>query len=183
MPTLRPFRDYDEHDVINLFSFSGTIPVTKGTFVRPVGSGWVVSQTNTQFLGSIGATYTNTVSLRYGVQPQVAVAGSGQPTIGCLLYDVRETDENGELLKYNPQKAAAMEVTLSGQASPILTRGLVLYSGLINGTTFTAGDTLYVSGAGLLSNNNQNSINSSIVGTLLSIPDQNNWSLVKINVQ
>ena len=34
MPTLRPFRDYDEHDVVNLFKYSGTIPVNKGTVVK-----------------------------------------------------------------------------------------------------------------------------------------------------
>ncbi len=184
MPTLRPFRDYDEHDVINLFSFSGTLPLNKGTFVRPVGSGWVSSQTNVQNLGAVGQAYQNVYSFRYGVQTQVGLAATGQTTIGCTLYDIREQDENGEYLKYNPRKAAEMEVILSGQAVPILTRGIVLYSGTSASVAgWVAGDTLYVSGAGLLCNSSLNQVPGSTVGTCLSIPDQKNWALIKINCQ
>ena len=42
MPTLRPFRDYDEHDVINLFSWSGAVPAYKGTMVK-IASNFVYS--------------------------------------------------------------------------------------------------------------------------------------------
>ena len=41
MPTLRPLRDYDEHDVINLFSWSGAVPAYKGTLVKMTISGYV----------------------------------------------------------------------------------------------------------------------------------------------
>ena len=45
MPTLRPFRDYDEHDVINLFSWSGAVPAYKGTMVKIASpSGFVASE-------------------------------------------------------------------------------------------------------------------------------------------
>ena len=39
---LRPFRDYDEHDVINLFTLSGDIThgVTKGHLVHVPESGY-----------------------------------------------------------------------------------------------------------------------------------------------
>ena len=30
---IKPFRDYDEHDVVNLFAFSGAATADKGTFV------------------------------------------------------------------------------------------------------------------------------------------------------
>ena len=94
MPNLRPFRVVDEHDVVNLFKFSGTIPATKGTMVKIV-SGWDNDQ-ELQLLGSPGASYNNTVSQRYGVQAQIAAcAGSGDAAVGLLLYDVREVDENG----------------------------------------------------------------------------------------
>ena len=49
--------------------------------------------------------------------------------LGMLLYDVREDDENGEKLIFNPRKAAENDYVISGQAVPILTRGIVLYSG------------------------------------------------------
>jgi hypothetical protein len=48
-----------------------------------------------------------------------------------LLKDVRRYDENGEQLVFNPRKAAEMDVILSGQAAPILTKGLVLVNGIV----------------------------------------------------
>ena len=40
MPNLLPFRDYDEHDVINLFAYDGT-SVNKGTLVKvKSANGW-----------------------------------------------------------------------------------------------------------------------------------------------
>jgi len=42
---LRPFRDYDEHDVLNLFSYdttnlsAGSINITKGSLVK-IATGW-----------------------------------------------------------------------------------------------------------------------------------------------
>ena len=43
MANLKAFRQYDEHDVINLFSPSGAdtpIPLNKGTLVSVTGNGW-----------------------------------------------------------------------------------------------------------------------------------------------
>ena len=45
MPTLLPFRDYDEHDVINLFAWDGAVPATKGTIVKIKGDGWQAGAT------------------------------------------------------------------------------------------------------------------------------------------
>ena len=42
MPNLKPYRDYDESNVVNLFTFTGvslTSIVSKGTFVTAIGSG------------------------------------------------------------------------------------------------------------------------------------------------
>ena len=44
MPTLRPLQDYDPHDVINFFSWSGAVPAYKGTMVKIASpSGFVAS--------------------------------------------------------------------------------------------------------------------------------------------
>ena len=151
---LLPFRDYDEHEVINLFKFSGTIPVDQGAIVS-IKNGWTQSQ-NTELLGAVGKSYTNTVSDRYGVTASVQLAGTGDANpLGMLLHSVKEEDENGEKLIYNPRKVAEMEVALSGQAVPIVSRGVFLYSGsTINGQTVTAGQKLYSDANGLLTTGN-----------------------------
>ena len=39
MPKLRPFRDYDEKDVINYYTLSGgTLPLNNGTLVKIEGT-------------------------------------------------------------------------------------------------------------------------------------------------
>ncbi len=67
MPNLRPFRDYSEHDVINIFSC--TTSATKGTLVKPVrswkdSSGTELSSAGPLKLGSssAGASYSNVVA-------------------------------------------------------------------------------------------------------------------------
>ena len=107
MPTLRPYRDYDEKDVINVASFSGTLPATKGTLVK-FQQGFVATDEPVEMLGSVGQSYANTVSQRYGAYAKVAATTAGESAVGLLLMDVRETDENGEALKFNPRKAAEM---------------------------------------------------------------------------
>ena len=143
---LRPFRDYDEHDVVNLFAYSGDVsnPVYKGLVVKVMAPGFDIgtstNSTPNTLLGSVGASFANTVSERYGVSAKVTSATSGDAVLGLTLLDIRETDENGEKLAFNPRKAAEMNVVISGQAVPVLTKGLVLYSG----ATVTANHVAYV---------------------------------------
>jgi hypothetical protein len=133
--TLRPFRDYDEKDVLNFASITGTdLPVNKGTLVK-LARGLQTDQEPLEMLGNYGDfSVSNTVLQRYGVIPKVQVSNAGENPLGMTLFDVRETDENGELLKYRPRKAAEMEAVLSGQAIPLVTRGIFQYSGGASGT-------------------------------------------------
>jgi len=181
MPTLLPFRSYSEHDVINIFAYSGTLPVNKGTLVKPVASGWRTDELDTEFLGSPGAAFGNTVSQRYGTIPRVTAAGTGESVVGMLLYDVKETDENGEKLIFNPRKAAEMQVALSGQTVPIVTRGVFLISGAFNGPV-TAGAAAYPSGAGEVTTNSVNQVTSSTVGKFLGAPNGKGHALLYLNV-
>ena len=73
---LKPFRDYDEHDVLNLFSFDDAAVTLDSSTVVYAGSvvkirtGW--SNTDAvQQLGDVGASYNNVVSQRYGVNAKV----------------------------------------------------------------------------------------------------------------
>lgn len=165
MPTLRPFRDYDEKDVINLYAPTGAgnyLPLNKGTLVAISGDGFRPDQVDShEFLGNYGDfSVSNVQSLRYGVIPKFCKAGVSDKPLGMLLFDVRETDENGELLKYRPRKAAEMEVCISGQAVPIVTRGTFLYSGVTTGswTPVVAGADAYVGAGGVITTSGTNKI-------------------------
>lgn len=138
MPNLKPFRQYNPHDVINMLSYSGDVSstVNKGTLVKIVGSGVDFSQDPMEFLGAPGASYSNTVSQRYGVPWQVApcqtgAAGVQDQPLGLTLWDVRETDENGEKLLYNRRKREELQCVKSGEAVPVVTRGLFYYTGTL----------------------------------------------------
>ena len=186
---LMPFRDYDEHDVINLFAFGDTAVTLNTTTTVQAGSvvkiktGW--SNTDeTQLLTDVGSSYNNVVSQRYGVNAEVEYANGGSETpLGILLYDVREFDENEEPLKYNPQKAAELQAAISGQAVPVATKGTFLFAtGAFEAVsaTISAGDTLYVTGDGKITNQ-QLGTNSSI-GKALGGADADGSLLVKLEL-
>ena len=186
MPTLRPFRNIDEKDVINRYSFSGTYPQNKGLLVKAVGSGWTADQDPTEMLGSPGASFGNTVSERYGVTAKCEIAGTGDNIIGMTLWDLKETDENGEQLKFNPRKAAEIEACLSGNAVPMIRRGEILYSGITG--TVTAGQTLYAGANGLIesvaANAHATSVSdATVVGQAMGAKDSNGWTLVYLDIR
>lgn len=130
---LKPFRDYSEHDVINLFAFGdpdvtlGTSDVIYAGSAVKVRTGWQNTD-ELSFIGNVGAGYNNTVSQRYGVSAEVEYTegGADEAALGITLYDVREFDENGEKLAFNPRKQAELQASLTGQAVPIATRGVFL---------------------------------------------------------
>tara|TARA_R110000751_G_scaffold171517_3_gene277965 strand:- start:2402 stop:3043 length:642 start_codon:yes stop_codon:yes gene_type:complete len=142
---LKPFRQHAETDVVNLFSLKdddGDVvasyadlkadggKINKGLLVS-VKNGWKNTDdpVNKTGIGNPGASYTNTVSFRYGAAASVEPCASGSQPIGLTIWDVAEVDENGEKLIYHPRKAAEMQAVVSGQAVPVLTKGIVLYSG------------------------------------------------------
>lgn len=179
MPTIKPLRVVDEHDVLNWFKFNptGSYPLSKGTFVK-IWSGVMQDQVLQQ-LESAGASYGNVVSQRYGVQPFVTVCtNSGDNAIGMTLYDVREYDENGEKLLFHPDKQAKMQAVLSGQCVPIVTKGIFLYSG-VNGTP-AAGAKAYLHNDGTVSANGVGAATQ--VGSFLGPKDSNGWVYLRLNI-
>jgi hypothetical protein len=177
MPTnIKPFRDVNEHDVINFYKHvSGT--ALKGQFVKIV-SGFINEDSNVEFaVDASASTFVNTVSPRWAVKSSVNGCTSGDLPIGMTLYDVKETDENGERLYYNPRKQHEMQAVLSGQAVPILTRGLILYSGVAG--FVSPGASLYSAANGELS---VSGTASHKVGYALGPKDAKGWVLIKIDL-
>lgn len=184
MPTFLPFSDYSEHAVINgIFAMSGLPPINRGTFVK-VFSGYLTDQ-HLGFGAPVGAGYGNTVSNRFNVPATVtACTSSGDVAIGMTLYDYKETDEHGNKLVYDKRKAAEMEVILSGQAMPIVTNGLFLYSGIAGNPT--AGTYAYLgTDGGLNVSGSVNPVSNPVctkVGTFLGPKNSKGVALLWLNI-
>lgn len=175
MATIRPFRDYDEHEVINLFALSGE--ANKGTFVTAVGSGFDLTKTpdfgNDSFING-------TVSSRFDIASKVAPAAANTPAarvLGMTLKDVRSVDENGYPLKFEPRKAAERDVVISGQAVPVVKRGLFLYSGVAGTPAFGSG--LAIAANGELQTTNDAALT---VAKALGPKDPNGFVLIDIKL-
>ena len=162
MANLRPFRDYDEKDVINLYSLYTTgldssmdlstwaKKVPSGTMVK-LHTGWDVSQ-ELEMLGDAGSASSalkNVTTERYGVKAKVFPTEAGEQPLGMTLHHVANYDENGEQLKFNPRKAAELEACLPGQAVPVVRKGMFLLNGV--GGTPAAGGAIYAGDNGGLS--------------------------------
>jgi hypothetical protein len=190
---LMPFRDYSEHEVINLFAFGddaaslGTTDVIQAGSVVKVKTGWQNDQ-ETEFIGNVGAGYNNTVSQRYGVTAEVEYTdgGADEAALGITLYDVREYDENGEALKFNPRKAAELQAVLTGQAVPVCTKGLFLTAtgawnqGNAAATPLAINVDVFATGDGKLTTYGDKSLQNRI-GRTLGGPDADGSVLVKFD--
>ena len=180
---LLPFRQVHENDVVNLFAYNGS-SATRGLVVKLDSSnGWKLSDD----LGtdSINNSVANTVSDRYNVKARVSTCTSGDVAFGMLMYDVAETDENGEKLIYHPRKAHEMQVSVSGQAVPILTKGIVLISmdtADANGATIAAGTDTYADDGGVVAATTESTppVDFNRIGTFLG-PLDDGKVLVKLD--
>ena len=192
MPQLGPFRDYNEHDVINVFAvsgYNGNLTLNRGTLVKIAGNGFKLDEASAiEFIGNPSAfSPSNVVSQRYGAIPKVTTTSASDVPIGMTLFDIRETDENGELLKFRPRKAAEMEAVISGQAVPIVRRGLFAYSGILTGagqadpgataSAVAAGAALYPGTAALTSY-----ATGTRIGTAMGATDARGFTVVYLNM-
>jgi hypothetical protein len=178
MANLKPFRDYDEHDVINLFAVNAE-SANKGTVVTADANG--VDLKNAMSLDSL-SPYDNTLSAQFNVPWTVSPAASGAAKgqiVGLLLKDVRRYDENGEQLIFNPRKAAEMDVIITGQACPILTKGLVLVSGIVGTPGFGSGAAVADAGGGDLK---VVAYGSATVGKFLGPKNDEGYALLKVEL-
>lgn len=125
---LLPFRDYDPHEELNFFAMSQT--GVAGTFVSFVANN--PDSGNGYSNSPVGAQYANTLSVIYNVNSTVAPSASGDTkykVAGVLTRDVRDTDEHGQSLRFLSQaERDRLQCVLTGQAVPILKRGLITLS-------------------------------------------------------
>ena len=146
-----PYRDYSEHDVLNLFSldtsaeaagFAGWTEAASGDH----DSGVVVKVKTGELPGDLPGGLSEHASgeklrkylgdsptsahIGYNAYPYngmtVEPAGAGEVAVGITLRETLAYDENGEKLLYYKQKLDEAQAVLPGQTVPVLTRGLVL---------------------------------------------------------
>ena len=147
-----PYRDYSEHDVLNLFSLdTGAYTIANAKSDATAGgafdSGVVVKvnplkgelpgdmpgglETSGDLRDYLGASPTS-AHIGYNAYPYngmtVEPAGAGEVAVGITLRETLAYDENGEKLLYYKQKLDEAQAVLPGQTVPVLTRGLVLLS-------------------------------------------------------
>lgn len=143
-PNLKPLRDYDEHDVVNFFAYTGA-SLNKGTFVSLYsGDGntnvWEnASSPATPHVAGSSSSLTNTpsraTSLRWAVAWKVKEAETADTNVlGLSLLDVRETNDFGEKLLWRPlYEKYENDYVISGEAVPVATKGIFKINGFTTG--------------------------------------------------
>ena len=192
-----PYRDYSEHDVVNLFSLAVEAADTLTSWVEAndtLGkwdSGVVVKVKDATLPGDLynaesGLNESGNLRNYLGADPQNAHIGYNaypsngmtvEPTdaddvaVGITLRETLACDENGEKLLYYKRKLDEAQAVLPGQTVPVLTRGTVLLK-TGTGTAIPAGATkgfiLSVGEDGTLVSNDPTTFAGTSVGTVLA---------------
>jgi hypothetical protein len=128
-PLLKPFRDYSEHEVINLFALNRASG-DRGQLVKMVNFD---PDNHSNFGASLPGVPSYAFSADYFVNARVDLAASGNTSgiLGLLLYDVRQNLPylNTPANLADPIRLAEQQVVPTGRAVPILTRGIVEIGG------------------------------------------------------
>jgi hypothetical protein len=153
-----PFRQYSDHDVVNLYSLAnasilssttGTGAGDAGVFVKVSAGNFSADpidyQTNT-YLGDTSYPYLGNTTMYPEVNLEVTPSTSGEVPLGMTLYQTAENDENGEKLLYHPTKQTELQAMLPGQAVPVATKGIfTLATAAFDAPTPSVGDALIAS--------------------------------------
>ena len=136
-----PFRQYSDHDVVNLFSVIASDVNTAttdsgagdaGVFVKISDGNFdndpITYQTNAYLGETASYPFLGTTEMYPEVNLKITGAADEDHWIGMTLFQTAKNDENGEKLLYNPQKQEELQAMLPGQAVPIATKGIFTLS-------------------------------------------------------
>ena len=159
-----PYRDYSEHDVVNLFALdvssatlANMVPGGSGDFdasvVVKVSAGALPGDTPSTLETSgslrdyLGASFSG-AHIGFNAYPSngmtvVPADGSGA-TLGITLRETLAFDENGEKMLYYKQKLDEAQGVLPGETVPVLCKGMVLLSASAFTSAPSLGDDLEV---------------------------------------
>ena len=169
-----PYRDYSEHEVVNLFALdvsgltladckeassgdhdSGLVVKVKAGVLPGDAPSQLDSASGDKLRDYLGASFSN-AHIGYNAYPSngmtVEPADGGDVALGITLRETLAFDENGEKLLYYKQKLDEAQGVLPGQTVPVLTRGLVLLSAsaFVGGQEPAVGAPIYPGAGGLL---------------------------------
>jgi hypothetical protein len=184
MINLKPFRQYSEHDVINLFSLNAGSG-DEGTFVKLAGSGWVNNGNDSMYRNINLTSEANIVSQRRVLRAEVALAGSGDDkgtVLGIALKNVRSVDYLGRSLVYDDVRKTEMNAVVSGEALPFVKRGMFLVSGFAGTAGVGSGVAVDNAGAGGWRSYNP-AVETTVasLGQFLGAADRDGYALVWID--
>lgn len=136
---LLPFRQYNEHDVVNMFalnsasvleSTTGDGAGSNGVFVKVTDGNLnqdTISYGSDSYLGKTDYDFVG--GDMYPTNPlEVSPATSGTIPLGLTLNQTAKADENGEKLIYNTTKKEELQAILPGQSVPVATKGIFTLS-------------------------------------------------------
>ena len=145
---LLPFRQYNEHDVVNLYALDKTITdaidpnqvlngsngvndngvlvkIKSASLTGSNGNPWEpVKYESNSYLGKTDYPHIGGNSYPFA-QLTIEPAGDEANILGVTLNQTLTHDENGEKLLYYRQKALELQAVLPGEVVPVLTRGIV----------------------------------------------------------
>ncbi len=105
MSNFKPFRDYSEHDVLNLFKLVDATGA-KATPVVISNSGASSTNLTPRVFSNLAAGFDNgnIYSPRWEVYPAVRKAVTGEKPLGLTLYDTKEYNQWSYPLIYDKQR-------------------------------------------------------------------------------
>ena len=166
-----PFRQYSDHDVVNMYAVVSADVLTSttdtgagdaGVFVKVSDGNFdndpVTYQTNS-YLGKTDYPFVGTTDMYPEVNLKITGSTSGEIPLGMTLYQTAKNDENGEKLLYNPQKQEELQAMLPGQAVPVATKGIFTLAA----SAFDGGVASYAPGKGIkISNTNAGKLTNAL---------------------
>ena len=191
-----PYRDYSEHDVVNMFAldvsgktlssfvsngsgdFDAGVVVSVSAGALPGEVSELRASTPDNLRDYLGASFSS-AHIGFNGYPAntgmtVAPAAAGGRGLGITLRETLAFDENGEKMISYKQKLDEAQGVLPGQSVPVLTKGLVLLAGSAFAAAPSLGDDLEVStsDAGKL----ETATTGTVVGTVIAIGEESDKS-------
>ena len=189
---LLPFRQYNEHFVVNMFALDtaklslGAVAANTHATAGDHDAGILVKVKGTG--ADLGAGYGGDASLKsymgatsyphvgFNENPEAfgkfEPAGGTDVVLGVTLNQTLAYDENGEKMLYYRQKALEHQAVLPGEAVPVLTKGIITVAanGVISGSEPTAGAQVALGAGGKF--RTATGTANTVVGTCLAVGDR-----------
>ena len=185
-----PYRDYSEHDVVNLFSLdvsSATLSSFVASGSGEFDAGVVVQVAAGALPGDAPSTLSTSGNLRdylgasngshvgfnaypsNGMTVAPADADTADKALGITLRETLAFDENGEKMLYYKQKLDEAQGVLPGQTVPVLTKGMVLLTATAFESAPSLNDNLVISSvAGKLAAAGTSGAGTAVVGKVIA---------------